>query len=129
MDRIEKEARALNLASLLFCGSAVFMNLNKFFSIILIFLALLQFIHILLGDVTDSYRLLRKRRFMQIYKPFLILFSFLTILTVIILDFRWKIYFIISLFAFLFDFQANRTRLKMLGKKKTKNNKKRKRNP
>ncbi|MFH1248839.1 MAG: hypothetical protein V1660_01680 [archaeon] len=120
MEKIEIKAKILNLASLFFCGSAVFMSLNKFFSVVLIFLALLQFIHILFGDVTDSYRLLRKKRFMQIYKPSLIIFSFLTTLAVIILDSRWKIYFIISLFAFILDFQANKMRLKRLDKKKSK---------
>ncbi len=124
MDKLERTARAFNFESLLACIIVLLLNVSQIITYFVLALAVLQVIHIIFGDVTDSYRLLRKKGFLRVYLPFLVFFFVLTLAAVIILDWEAKIYFLLILLAFLADFEANRTRVKKLNKNKI--NKKRK---
>ena len=124
MDKIERTARAFNFESLLACITAILLNVSQIITYLVVVLAMLQFIHLLFGDVTDSYRLLRKKKFLGFYLPVLIFFSALTLIAILILDWEAKIYFFLVFTAFFADFEANRIRVKKLDKIKL--NKKRK---
>ena len=124
MDKIERTARAFNFESLLACITAILLNVSQIITYLVVVLAMLQFIHLLFGDVTDSYRLLRKKKFLVFYLPVLIFFSALTLIAILILDWEAKIYFFLVFTAFFADFEANRIRVKKLDKIKL--NKKRK---
>lgn len=124
MDKLERTARAFNFESLFACIIVILLNVSQIITYLAVVLASLQVIHIIFGDVTDSYRLLKKKGFLKFYLPVLVFFTLLALLAVIILDWEAKIYFLLILLAFLADFEANRIRVKKLGKIKL--NKKRK---
>lgn len=134
MDKLEKSARAANLISLFFCLIVISIDYVRIITIFIIVLAILQTIHIIFGDVTDSYRLLRKKRFLRLYTISLAIFSFLDLLILFIINFslNTKIYFFSILLSFLADFIANKLRVRRLdykefvfkNKKKKKINKK-----
>lgn len=125
MDKLEKKARILNLISLIFCFIAILINFLPVITFLVVILAILQFIHIIFGDVTKSYRLLRKKQFLRLYILVLIIFSALDSLILFILNFSLstRVYFASILISFLADFAANKIRVQKLNKIKRKNKK------
>lgn len=124
MDELEKYARIANFLSLIFCAIAIIINFNSIITFLVGILALLQTIHIFFGDVTDSYRLLRKKRFVRLYTVTLIIFSLLDLFTLFLFGLRERIYFLAILIAFLADFTANKMRVRKLNKPIIKNKEK-----
>jgi hypothetical protein len=109
MDRAEKNARSANLISLLFCLIAIWINFIAIVTFLVAVLAIVQVIHIVFGDITKSYRLLRKKQFLRIYAFALILFI-LSYLAVFVVNLKGRIYFSAILIAFVADFIANKIR-------------------
>lgn len=114
MDKLEKKARTANFVSLAFCLIAISIKLKSPLNYIIGVLALLQILHLFFGDVTDSYRLLRKKMFLRFYAYILVLFSLLLVIILLIGDITNRLYFFIALLAFLGDFTANKIRVKQL---------------
>lgn len=118
MDKLEIRARLANFISLLFCLVAISINLFTIITFFVVILTLLEAGHLLFGDVTDSYRLLRKKKFLEFYIASLILFSLSYLLILFIVDLYGKIYFTSIFIAFISDFIANKIRIGNLKKNK-----------
>jgi len=64
----------------------------------------------LFGDITSSYRMLRKHGFLRLYITMLLICCVLAAFLIIFLEPRGKYYFAALVVAFLADFAANKTR-------------------
>ena len=125
MEKIEKQARIFNLLSLVFCIISLYMNISFTINLLVSILLALQIVHILFGDVTDSYRLLMKKKFLVFYTAALFLFFLIALFAISFLELRLKFSFVSLLFSFIFDFTANKVRVQGLKLGKNKNKKRR----
>lgn len=127
MDKFEKRARIFNLISLVFCVISLYLNLSLTINILVLILLALQIIHLFFGDVTDSYRLLRKKKFLRFYTLALFVFFFLALFAIALLELKFKLYFTFLLLSFIPDFLANKIRADRLNQNTVKIKKKKKR--